>query len=313
MNPGKSSIVGLGLAGLAAVILLWSGQKDSPPAPRNSGPATSRPGSADRNHESHPAEPGKERTAREEPGRSERDKLMAFWSKNAASGFGQTRQQLVEDLNLDAGQSAALEKIFARRERELADLLARETPQEAGNGQEIGGRICALLRNKGLREDLAGVLSGQQLADFDAREADRARETVEARAYRDMADINAVVLLTDSQKQQALAALMKSAPAKVEQEADARAFMTLHYGRMLTDADSSDIRGLTNMLGAARKYEWPAGWNDRPEYADTPRYRQWTLDEKARRISSSLSALTGILDEKQLARYREHLEAEPAW
>ncbi len=213
----------------------------------------------------------------------------------------------MEDLNLNAGQSAELERIFARREKELADLLAREQPGKAGIGQETFRKICALLRNIGLREDLAGVLSVQQLATFDANEANRARETVEARAYRDMADINAVVLLTDSQKQQALAALINNASAKVEQEADARAFMTLHYGQMLTDVDSSSIRGLSNMVSAGLK-------NDTPDTdIDSPQYQEWAQANKTKRIESELSSLQDILDEKQFTRYREHLENEPTW
>lgn len=308
MNPWKSSIIVISLTGLAfAILLLWREKMDLSSAPMKAGPETSLPRSADRKHGSHPEESGKKRTEREELALAERDKLLAAWSKNASSSFGQTRQQLVEDLSLNAGQSAELEKIFARREKELADLLSREPPQEAGKGGEILGKICALLRNKGLRGDLASVLSAPQLATFDATEANRARETVEAKAYRDMAGINAVVLLTDSQKQQALAALIKNASAKVEQEADARAFMTLHYGQMLTDVDSSSIRGLSNMVSAGLK-------NDTPDAdIDSPQYQEWTQSNKTKRIESELSSLQDILDEKQFARYREHLEAEPAW
>ncbi len=116
-----------------------------------------------------------------------------------------------------------------------------------------------------------------------------------------------MVLLTDSQKLQALAVLIKTAPAKVNQEADARAFMTLHYGQMLTDVDSSNIRGLSNMISAGLGYELPT--------ADTgsPQYQQWTRDIKTQRINNELTALQNILNETQLTRYREHLEAEPAW
>jgi hypothetical protein len=83
--------------------------------------------------------------------------------------------------------------------------------------------------------------------------------------------------------------------------------MTLHYGQVLTDVDSSAIRGMSNMLDAALKYEMPA------DGLDNPSYQQWTEDNKTERINSSLSALQQILDEKQLTRYRKHLENEPAW
>ena len=211
------------------------------------------------------------------------------------------------DLNLSAEEAAEVEKVFARRDAELAGLLAKMHFGEAAHDVETMREICGLFRNKGLREDLAGILSAEKLATFDANEANRERETIEARAYREMADINAVILLTDNQKQPVLAALMKSAPARVEQEADARAFMTLHYGQMLTDVDSSSIRGLANMVSAGLNYEMPA------VEIDSSHYQQWTQANKAERIEQELSALQNILDEKQLTRYREHLEAEPAW
>jgi hypothetical protein len=200
-----------------------------------------------------------------------------------------------------------VEKIFARREAELAGLLAAMHSGEAANDTEHFRKICALLRNKGLREDLVGTISAQHLASFVANEAHRGRETIEARAYRDMADINAVVLLTDSQKQQALAALMNNAPEKVEQEADARAFMTVNYGQMLIDVDSSSIRGLANMVSAGLKNEMP------DVDLDSRQYQQWTQANKTKRIENELATLRNILDASQLTRYREHLEAEPAW
>jgi hypothetical protein len=154
---------------------------------------------------------------------------------------------------------------------------------------------------------LAGVLSPEKLATFDANAATRERETIEARAYSDMADINSLVQLTDVQKEQLLAVLIKTAPAKVEQEADARAFMTLHYGQMLTDVDSSSIRGLANMISAGLKDEMP------DFTVGSSQYQQWTRTNKTERIENELSALRNILDDKQLSRYREHLEAEPDW
>ncbi len=88
---------------------------------------------------------------------------------------------------------------------------------------------------------------------------------------------------------------------------DARAFMTLNYGQMLIDVDSSNIRGLANMVSAGLRSEMPE------VDIDSRQYQQWTQDNKTRRIENELSSLRNILDERQLTRYREHLEAEPAW
>lgn len=46
---------------------------------------------------------------------------------------------------------------------------------------------------------------------------------------------------------------------------------------------------------------------------ESSHYELWIQTNKSERIKSELNALQQILDEKQLSRYREHLEAEPAW
>jgi len=310
MSLKKRSIIASGLVAIAAFIV-WFNHGESDPSPAmNSGAEAGQAGKSDRKSEVTSAESKEARVARlarEERVREVKEKQLAFWSQNASAGFDLSLKNLLADLNLSAEETTGVKGIFARREAELGGLLAGMHSGEVADDWEHLGKICALLRNKGLREDLAGVLSPRNLASFDAIEANRERETTEARVYRDMADINAVVLLTDSQKQQVLAALMKNAPAKVEHEADARAFMTLNYGQMLTDVDSSSIRGLANMVGAGLSDEMP------DVEIDSSQYHQWTEANKTERIEHDLSILQPILDEEQLARYREHLEAEPAW
>jgi hypothetical protein len=310
MNSKNRSIIALSLVVIAAFSVLFN-HGDSDPAPStNSGAEASQARKSDRKSEVTSAESKEARVARlarEDLVRDVKEKQLAFWSQNASAGFDLSLKTLLADLNLSAEETTGVKEIFARREAELAGLLAEMHAGEAADDMELLRQICALLRNKGLREDLAGVLSVRNLASFDANEANRERETIEARAYRDMADINAVVLLTEAQKQQALAALMKSAPARVEKEADTRAFMTLNYGQMLTDVDSSSIRGLANMVSAGLNDEVPA------VEIDSSHYQQWTQANKAERIGHELSILQPILDEDQITRYREHLEAEPAW
>ena len=310
MNPRTASIIALSLAVIAAFIALFNYLKDDPSPAMDAVAEASQARNSDRRSEVDSAETREERlarAAREELVREVKEKQLTFWSQNASAGLAQAKRNLTADLDLSAEETTGVKEIFARREAELAGLLADMHAGEAADDMELLRQICALLRNKGLREDLAGVLSVPNLAIFDANEANRERETIEARAYRDMADINAVVLLTEAQKEQALAALLKSAPARVEKEADTRAFMTLNYGQMLTDVDSSSIRGLANMVSAGLNYEMPA------VEIDSSQYQQWTQANKAERIGHELSILQSILDEDQLARYREHLEAEPAW
>jgi hypothetical protein len=119
-----------------------------------------------------------------------------------------------------------------------------------------------------------------------------------------MAAINAALTLTDSQKPSVLAALSARAAEKVEEEADARAFMSLSYGEMAAVIDLSNVRGLAASLNA-----------DLDDVLDvahgSTEYFRWMENQRAERIESELSPLRYILDGNQLARYRDHLEAEP--
>ena len=310
MNPRTPLIIALCLVVISGFIVLLSHLKQEPAPAMNSETRAGHPRKSDRGSGVNSVEAKVERLAKvvtEERVREVKQTQFTFWSENASAGLAQSKNRLVADLNLSAGNAADVDRIFARREAELAGLLAAMHSGEVADDMETFREICALLRNKGLREDLVGVLSPEKMAAFDANEATRERETIEARAYRDMADINAVVLLTDSQKRRALAALMECAPEKVQREADTRAFMTLNYGQMLVDVDSSSIRGLANMVSAKLSYEMPD-----VDFGGT-QYQEWTQTNKMERIEHELSGLQDILDQDQLTRYREHLEAEPAW
>lgn len=317
MNPKNSTIIALCLVAIAGGIALMNQRKgDTARAivPGKAGDTrvsdrqgvsvtTERPGGI------ASPESAEALAARTELALVERDKMTAMWMKNAAGGFQHTRKNLVADLNLSDEEAAKLARIFTRRDQELAELLAKMSSGEAEDDKEVLRNICALIRNKGLREDLAGVLTKEKLEAYDAKEAKRERETVEARAYRDMAEISSVVQLSDAQKQQALGVLMKRAPEKVEQEADARAFMTLTYGPLANEMESAGFRGLANLITGGLMNE---GISPDTDIASLD-YQNRIVKQKAERIEGELSALSNVLDERQLARYREHLEAEPPW
>ena len=188
MNPRTASIIALSLAVIAAFIALFNYLKDDPSPAMDAVAEASQARNSDRRSEVDSAETREERlarAAREELVREVKEKQLTFWSQNASAGLAQAKRNLTADLDLSAEETTGVKEIFARREAELAGLLADMHAGEAADDMELLRQICALLRNKGLREDLAGVLSVPNLAIFDANEANRERETIEARAYRD--------------------------------------------------------------------------------------------------------------------------------
>jgi hypothetical protein len=310
MIPRNRSLIALGLVAIAAFSALFHHLNHIPSPAINPGTIPSQPQHTPAKHDGTSTKPANEletNPASAALAQEAKQKQLALWSKNASAGLALSLNNLIADLPLSTEETAALTQIFARRDAELTSLLSAMLSGNATNDSQLFTSICALLRNKGLRQDLAGVLSASNLAAFDSNEANRQHQSIEARAYRDMADINSVVLLSDSQKQQALAALIRQAPEKVEHEADTRAFLTLHYGQSLTDIDPASIRGLTTLANQLSSN--PHATLD----IDSPQFRQSSATTKADRIARDLSTLQNILDEQQLARYREHLESEPAW
>lgn len=229
----------------------------------------------------------------------EPDPMAGQRLKTVSQSFGRTSQQLVTEYELSAAQAGRLKDVFARREKQLEALLAANDP-------DAFRKICDLIRNKGLREDLVGVLSPQQLAAYDEEERKRQSENAEARAYRDMAEVSSVVRLTDDQKQAALGALIRNAPEKLEMEADARAIMSLFYDPMVSGMNPADIRSVANLMNI------DASGTPDFDFGSTE-HLQRIEQQKAERIDGAITALQGILDEGQLARYREHLEKQPVW
>ena len=238
-----------------------------------------------------------------EAARIGRDVMVASLLRGATAVFANTSQTLATDLGLSEEQAAEVNALFAGRKKVLANKLASLTEDEAEDPQETLRQITALMRNKGLRDGLDGILTGEQLAAFDAAEANRRREAIEAKTRKDMTAVNAALTLTDFQKESVLAALSAKAAEKIEEEADARAIMSLWYGEMAAVIDLSNFRGLAGALND--------DLNDLPAFsAGSTEYFRWKEQQRAERIESELSPLLYILDGNQITLYREHLEKE---
>lgn len=236
--------------------------------------------------------------------RQEQEKLAAQWMVEAGKGFSRTQKALEIDLGLSSDQKKQLDQVFARRSETLSELLSSMATGDHGDGKALIAEICALIRNKGLREDLTGILTAEQLEAFDAREQKKTGDTVEAHAYRDLAALNELVTLTPAQKNQALPVFIDQASTRYEEEADARAFMSLTYGPLAATMDSSYIRGLSNLL------TMDGGLSGDFEYGSQDHQNQ-IAQQEAERIDGVIERLGEVLDDDQLARYREHLESSP--
>ena len=309
MKPKTFIIIAFCIVFIAFAIALYQNKHADHALAENNTPTAPQARLSHRHDETRDAATAQARKAKEQHDRQvqiEHNNRVSHWTRNASSSLTLSKNHIIDDLKLTPEEIAALDQIFASREAELAKLLSI---QAEGDGNDIVTmkKICGLLRNKGLREDLAVILPSHKLATFDANEAIRVRDTNEARAYRDMAEINEVVILTETQKTKVLESLIKEAATKVEHEADTRAFMTLEFGQVLNNIDPSSIRGIANIINTGINQNTPP-----PEYGSDD-YQKWAQQNKTLRINKEISVLEAILNPTQLTRYRQHMESELAW
>lgn len=303
------------LLAAAMVFLFWGDGEADSASPDDASAARGRMSLSERSPRSgrrevsggrHPGESDEDRKLREGQLREAQDQLVGGMVKTASLGFAKTRKELGAEFALSEAQTAALGEIFERRAEELAGLLSGSDQPFPGNERETLEKICALIRQKGLRDELVEFLSEEQLETFDRREKKRVQARLEARTYRDLAKVNEVVELSDDQKQEVFDALMKGAPERVEEEANARAFMSLTYGPLAAEMDSSVVAGMAGMMKteADGPPDFQFGNGD---------HEKWLEERKAGRVERELAALAEVLDPEQLSRYREHLEAQSPW
>ena len=215
---------------------------------------------------------------------------------------GQLLEDLTAGLGLGEAEVAGLKKVLDRR---LKDFRASLDPEAAPGAapdereKEMITRAGGLIRGAGLREDLAGVLSDEQLAAFDEREEKTRQSLVESLAYRELAMIAPVLNLKEEQKNRAFELLQTSSAENLRQSADARAFMALMQNKTSTQVD------FTSMADADFFHEIMDGPNALPP--DSPEFKKRITEFVTTQTSKQVELLSPVLDPAQRKRYHDHL------
>ena len=211
-------------------------------------------------------------------------------------------KDLTADLGLNDTQVADLKKVLDTRLHDFRASLDPEaepgvSPQQ--REREMITKAGGFIRGAGLKEELTGVLSEAQLASFDEREAKIRQSQVESLAYRELANIAAVLKLNEEQKDHAFELLQKSSAEKLKEDGDARAFMALMQhqspGKMeLTDVAEADF--LSTAL-------------DGPDALppESPEFKKQMVEVVGAQIRKQVALLGPVLDEGQRQRYHDHL------
>lgn len=215
---------------------------------------------------------------------------------------GQLLKDLTADLGLDDPQVAGLKKVLDDRLKAFrASLDPQASPGAAPEQREkeMIAKAGGLIRGAGLREDLAGVLSEEQLAAFDEREEKIRQSQVESLAYRELAKIAPVLNLKEDQKDRVFELLQTSSSEKLEADGDARAFMALMQNQAPGKMDLTDVAE-ANFL-----YEVMDGPNALDP--DSPEFKKRILEVVGRQIRRQVELLGPVLDQSQRQRYHDHL------
>lgn len=318
MSIIKITAIAAGLVIIGGTIaLLNSGDKTSPESASSSSPETSASTSAatqqpqiqtvsesagNKTGNAKPYSPNEE-LARLEALSPHPDK------EEFARRLGDKHEQLLKDLTVDLGltntQSASLKQVLDGRLKAFRASLD-EGPQ-AGNSFEESmqnealmiAKAGGIIRGAGLRDDITSILSKEQLAAFDAREASIWQSQAESLAYRELAKITPVLEMTEDQKDRTFEILQQSSEDNLKHTADVRAFMSLMNGQSPTQLDMTEP-GEENFYA-----EVMDGPNALPP--GSPELKSKLAEFIGGQIDRKVTQLAPVLDDKQEQRYRDHL------
>lgn len=214
----------------------------------------------------------------------------------------QLLKDLTAELGLDDARVAGLRKVLDDRLKAFRSALDPQAAPGASPEQrekEMITKAGGLIRGVGLREELAGVLSDEQLADYDEREEKVRQSQVESLAYRELAKIAPVLNLKEEQKDRVFELLQASSSEKLRADGDARAFMALMQNQAPGKMD------LTDVAEADFLYEVTDGPNPLPP--DSPEFKSKIVEVVGRQIRNQVELLGPVLDQGQKQRYHDHL------
>ena len=316
MSIGKLSTLTAGILGIVGTVAYLTSQPETPPvalstsAPANSAPpsppapqppdnpiasSAAAPTPADASPIPPEEDPANLEALTPHPSQDELARRLSVKHQ-------QLTKDLATDLTLSEAQVTTLTNILAARLKSFRASLDMEAAQGASPDEKEKAMITkagSLIRGTGLRKELSGSLSKEQLATFDARETKIDQSKVESLTYRELASISPVLNLNESQKDRAFALLQSSSAEKLRLDGDFRAFMALQQNQPPDQLELTDLAE-ADFLSAA--LDGPNALS--PE---SPEFKKQILDVVGGQIRKQHALLAPILDQKQQQRYLDHL------
>ncbi|BCX47810.1 RNA polymerase sigma-24 factor [Haloferula helveola] len=214
-------------------------------------------------------------------------------------------KDLTGDLELTAPQVASVKQVLDTRLKEFRATL--DTGPQPGDSEQDSFRkegdmvtkAGGIIQGEGLREDLSDILSEEQLAAFDERQAKAWQTQVESHAYTEFSKLAPVLALSEEQKDRAFELLQASSEQILMADGAERAYIAMEKGQAATQMDLTDP---TEMEFLIEVFEGP-----NPLNPGSPEFNKRIIEVVGGRINERVELLAPVLDERQTQRYHDYL------
>ncbi|MGJ8697852.1 MAG: hypothetical protein ACSHYF_16155 [Verrucomicrobiaceae bacterium] len=222
------------------------------------------------------------------------DQFSKMLKKRQRDKFDARIAKLVKELSLTPAQADQLKALWN-------DDLDFESLMGTGGDDAVKAAedLAALMNGTALDEPLAAMLSPEQKEAYDALKQREHDNRVESRALKSLSKLS-FLDLRDDQKDAVMEILYEQAETAEKKPSSASAMMSLIGDGFGVEMDFDDL-GLGDIMAQQMEGNEPEG--------DPAAIMKAAMDK---RIDEKVTALTPVLDQDQLAQYRQHLESKNA-
>lgn len=233
-----------------------------------------------------------ERQARRDKWMADRKTAMAT---RLTARYANKVAAIAKELGLDETQTAHLQAYYDAQ----VDILSNANPRTVFTDAEAIPALAASLREEGLGEHMAEVMTEEQQASLLAIQERKKSNEVESKAMTNFAKLQTSLDLTDEQKDKVYTTLLEDSETRSENQSDGDYVMRSYMQSMGMHFDMGDM-DMGNVIEIASSAQQGEEVDQEQMLADITADRDAQIEAKVERMSS-------VLDETQLNTYRTQL------
>lgn len=209
--------------------------------------------------------------------------------------------KLIADLNLTPEQQQQLRDSMEKRFAALGGVFGGDFGDDPSKMKEM----MDLMKSDGVDSALAGILSGDQPAKYEAVKAKDRQNRAEAKALKDLSNLSTVLDLSPDQRDGVYQALADEAAARAAKKPENSAMGELYEGMGI---QIDDELGLQDLMQEQMEKMTSEGGKDFDQASMGATMKEMVK----KRTEERISLLTPYLTPAQVQQYQAHLEAKGA-